>query len=252
MILGEFKSHQAFECFMKDCRLGCGMKISENNLKTHEEEVCPFQIIKCERCNEKGKRVLILKHKVECEAVIEMEKISYPLYSRCFAAYIAVGEYQEKNMNLKSPLNDLREIKIRLENHGFISDENFVRMNENSTKKLIEELLNNLEESLLSPSDEEKKNINADSLLLIYFTGHGENKENKFYLCPYDFDAKNTSETGIDLNNLANRVHKFNCKHVLFVLDCCFGGGIFRFFFYFKTFFLFIYFFSFFTLIQGK
>jgi len=67
---------------------------------------------------------------------------------------------------------------------------------------------------------------------VIYFAGHGYEKQDGLqithYLCPHDFDETNLLTTSINLKELTLKVSAFNCKQVLFILDCCFSGGIFE------------------------
>ena len=218
LLIGAFEFHQKFECFMRDCQKGCGIKISKGNEQMHFDQVCRKQELKCSACGKAGEREEILEHQIECKKIEGYSKLNYALYSKCFAIYIAVGKYKRLK-DLKSPPHDLREMKNCLENHGFISDESSILSDEKATKSSID----NLFETFAKQKDAK---MVERSFLLVYLSGHGMEQNENFYFCPHDFDQEKASTTGLNLHHLVKTVKGYNCKHVLFVLDCCYGGGI--------------------------
>jgi len=157
--------------------------------------------------------------------------IEYSLYSKCTSIYIGIGIYKNLQM-LQAPINDVKEMKNCLERLGFDKSDNNenVLLNEKATKNSIEELINKIGDKLKG-RDEEEKEMNKESMFLFYFSGHGakntDGNQDVYHLCPHDYDQKKFA-TSINIDSLVHLVQSFNCKHIVFVLDCCFGGGIFK------------------------
>ena len=153
--------------------------------------------------------------------------IEHPFYERTKAIFIGINQY-EKMQHLSGSVNDAIEMKKVFDSLGFESLDPL--LNKNATKRGIEEYFEELRKKLLG-KDENEIEENKDSLVVIFMSGHGgENKKGNqpyYYFCPHDFDQQNFFPTSIDLLGLTNKIRAFNCKHVLFILDCCFSGGIF-------------------------
>ena len=203
----------------------------EDHIKRH----CINTLIKCKGCETgcktEDKRILIYYHQIECNKVEDFQTIDYPLYSKLYCILVGVGDYQYSNRNfenLKAPKNDVIQCKNRFGKMGFQKSEENYLIDKDATKENIENLLKKTEE-MLEGKDEEESRINSKSMLLFYFSGHGMEDKNKtkFQICPHDFKS-DSQENGIDLQYLADRFLKMNCKHSVLILDSCFSGGIFR------------------------
>jgi hypothetical protein len=70
---------------------------------------------------------------------------------------------------------------------------------------------------------------NAESTVLIYFSGHGYQvtKPLKSYcLMPYGYNVENLSETAISGSEFTDLLREIPAQKLLVVLDCCHAGGL--------------------------
>jgi len=85
-------------------------------------------------------------------------------------------------------------------------------------------------ENILRELDNLRNDLDSESLLVIYFAGHGHEEKqdqlNSYHLCPYDFNPNKLTQTSINLLNLRNELSSFQSKHILLLLDCCFSGVV--------------------------
>ncbi|MCI5130184.1 MAG: caspase family protein [Candidatus Electrothrix sp. EH2] len=66
----------------------------------------------------------------------------------------------------------------------------------------------------------------ADSTVVIYFSGHGGKKDGGYYFCPYRFDPAALQETAISGPEFKDKIAAIPAKKKLILLDCCHAGGI--------------------------
>jgi uncharacterized caspase-like protein len=115
---------------------------------------------------------------------------------------------------LHTPVNDVRQTGQFLRDHCNFQTE----VVENPGKKKIEALLEHIA----------AEGCREDTPVLIYFAGHGTADESKDgikgYLIPADAEPGNR-ETYIEMEDVAAALEKMPCRHLLLVLDCCFGGS---------------------------
>ena len=62
--------------------------------------------------------------------------------------------------------------------------------------------------------------------LFFYFSGHGYQHENDFYLCASDFDTRRPNATGISTDELHTLLRLANAELVVKVLDTCNSGTL--------------------------
>jgi uncharacterized caspase-like protein len=169
----------------------------------------------------------IFYHQIECKKVAPYTKIEYPLYSKLNYILIGVGNYKNLD-NLRAPSNDIPEMKKILERMGFTKNEDNILLNERATKSKVWSLLERIKKEM-EGKNEEEKHFNSNSMLIFYFSGHGMDDKQKdlYQICTHDYDNK--IQNGIDLEELSQFFFEINCKHVLLILDCCYGGAIFKF-----------------------
>ncbi len=72
-----------------------------------------------------------------------------------------------------------------------------------------------------------------DNRLLIFYTGHGNTRNNRGYLVPVDAPDPIANETGflkraISMERVMTWAREIESKHVLFVFDSCFSGTVFK------------------------
>jgi len=69
-----------------------------------------------------------------------------------------------------------------------------------------------------------------DATVVIYFSGHGYQVEEKgktnYYLMPYEYDVNRLAETAISGNEFAAKVDAIKSRKLLILLDCCHAGGL--------------------------
>ncbi|MBL4656007.1 MAG: caspase family protein [Bacteroidia bacterium] len=123
------------------------------------------------------------------------------------------GEWEELNnaVNDANAINELLTDRYKL-------DHSIVLLNEDATRSNIIKQL----EWLVA-------NVEKDDNVFIYYSGHGEfkNELNKGYWVPVDASSKSTAEY-ISNNDLQTFLGGIKSKHTLLVSDACFSGDVFR------------------------
>ena len=145
------------------------------------------------------------------EATNEMIRGNY------YALLVGIDKYQGEWSPLKNAVNDARVIENLLRsNYGFnqfitLYDQEATRTN---VIKQLEWLVENVQE---------------DDNVFIYYSGHGEYKENinKGFWVPYDASSKSVSGY-ISNNDIQAFLSGIRSKHTLLISDACFSGDIFR------------------------
>lgn len=138
-------------------------------------------------------------------------------YDSSRALIIGINEYQNASP-LSYAVNDAQEIKdILIEELGFDSENVIYLTNGDATKS---EIL----KSFLSFTSEDVK---VDDRLLVFFAGHGHTRTGfrgeVGYLVPYDADMNDYSSF-IRWDELTRNAELIRAKHILFVMDACYGG----------------------------
>lgn len=98
-----------------------------------------------------------------------------------------------------------------------VEDQNIVfLMDEQATLKNIKENIR----TILGKTTE-------GSHFIFYYAGHGMHQNGKYYFANYDIVTTNPSETGLDLDIIANLVTThFKGNRVTLWADCCYSGGL--------------------------
>lgn len=126
---------------------------------------------------------------------------------------ILVGniDYQ-KLPKLECCRDDLLAIKQLLE-----ATEKFdeITVIENAEADALKSSLRNAIDTIKSPEE-----------LFFYFTGHGHVKQDEFFHCATNFDAKRPNETGISTSELHTLLRLANAKLVVKVIDACYSGTL--------------------------
>jgi len=145
------------------------------------------------------------------EATNEMIRGNY------YALLVGIDKYQGEWSPLKNAVNDARVIENLLRSsYGF---NQFITLyDQEATRSSIIKQLEWLVE-----------NVQEEDNVFIYYSGHGEYKENinKGFWVPYD--AKSKSMSGyISNNDIQAFLSGIRSKHTLLISDACFSGDIFR------------------------
>ena len=132
------------------------------------------------------------------------------------ALLIGIDSYQDTNVNkLSSCINDVDEIKkilIDPSRCGY-SSENVIVLHDATKDNIIYNL-------------KEFSKISGNSTVIIYFSGHGTNKDGKSYLVPSDYQ-QGKIDTLISGEEFSKSLDNINVLRLVIVLDACKSGGLF-------------------------
>jgi uncharacterized caspase-like protein len=141
-----------------------------------------------------------------------------PTYNRRRALVIGINKY--KNVNpLSHATNDADAIaEILKTKFNFVQEEIIVLKDDVATKDNIIQQFHGFTQNKTDPDDK----------LLIFFAGHGHtitgNRGEVGFLVPVDGTPANTS-TLIRWDDLTRNAELIKAKHVLFIMDACYGGS---------------------------
>jgi uncharacterized caspase-like protein len=83
---------------------------------------------------------------------------------------------------------------------------------------------------ILAGLDKLAREVDEESTVLIYFSGHGylvESSEGKaYYLMPYGYNEHKLGETAISGLEFVGKLKAIKAKKLLLLLDCCHAGGL--------------------------
>lgn len=138
-------------------------------------------------------------------------------YETSRALVVGINEYK-KAPPLGYAVNDAHEVsEILVEELGFDTDNIIYLADQDATKS-------NILKSFLRFSNDDVK---VDDRLFVFFAGHGHTrsgiKGEVGYLVPYDADMEDYS-TFIRWDELTRNAELIRAKHILFVMDACYGG----------------------------
>ncbi len=143
-------------------------------------------------------------------------------YANKYAILIGIDSYDSKSGF--SPLNYAANDAIALKNLliqkcGFPAKNVKILINKEASR---EKILNALD-------DYSKEGISENSQLLVFFAGHGtttgrNSNKRRGFLVPVDGDEEKLISTAISMEELRNQSESFKSKHVLFLVDACYGG----------------------------
>jgi len=140
------------------------------------------------------------------------------IYDKSYAIIIGIDDYQNIS-NLDYAVNDAESVKEMLINQFSYKEENVkLLINENANKINIEQTLSDI--SLLAGENDR---------ILVFFAGHGETMKlpdggEMGYLIPVDGRQENLYASAIPMNDLKDLSHMSKAKHMLFLVDACYGG----------------------------
>jgi hypothetical protein len=76
---------------------------------------------------------------------------------------------------------------------------------------------------------EQLSKVAADSSVIVYFSGHGEQvrrgRKSTYYLMPHGYDLDRLDETAISGAEFAAKLSRIKSERLLVLLDCCHAGG---------------------------
>ncbi len=138
-------------------------------------------------------------------------------YDTSRALVIGINKYQNASP-LAHAVNDAEEVKNILTNELEFDPHNVIYLTDSEATK------SNILKKFLSFTSEE---IKVDDRLFVFFAGHGHTRTGfrgeVGYLVPFDADM-NDSSSFIRWDELTRNAELIRAKHVLFVMDACYGG----------------------------
>lgn len=138
-------------------------------------------------------------------------------FEKSHAVLIGINDYHHLH-SLNNAINDIEEIARVLETEA---------VHDYEIQKLINPTHQDLEQLLF---EQLPKRVGQRDRLLFYFAGHGiadasnEDGIPEGYLLPVDAALQHTQQS-LAMHCLYEAVETLPCRHVLFVLDCCFSGA---------------------------
>ncbi len=151
----------------------------------------------------------------------EPEVILRSLYDKSWAIVIGVNQYPHGDRttpNLNFAVSDAKHVAKKLEELGF---EVRTLIDEQATRQNIIQLL----------ADDIGLKAKENDRIMFYFAGHGATKEKADksymgYILPHDYDPAKHSATAISMQQLREASAEVKAKHMLYVMDSCFSGGL--------------------------
>lgn len=85
-------------------------------------------------------------------------------------------------------------------------------------------------QGILAALDELAGRTDAQSTVVVYFSGHGYRAgppaDEAYYLMPYGYDLDRLDQTAVSGAEFADRLQAIGAQKLLLLLDCCHAGGI--------------------------
>lgn len=140
-----------------------------------------------------------------------------PSYENSFALVIGINNYLNASP-LGYAVNDAEVVAAMLESNFDFKSENIkLLLNESATRNEIMSTFMSYVNGEISPNDR----------IFVFFAGHGMTQTGRRgevgFLVPYDGDLGNLS-TLIRWDDLTRNAELIVAKHILFVMDACYGG----------------------------
>lgn len=140
-------------------------------------------------------------------------------YKEKYAIFIGINNYKDSKIpSLKYAVSDAKALsQVFINQLGFDSKKVIVLLDSMATRTAI---LDTLEYFIRS------ENIPENSQLIVYFGGHGNVSKsgNKGFLLNYDSKEGSEFSTAISTDEIARIGSECQNKHVLFLIDACYGG----------------------------
>ena len=140
------------------------------------------------------------------------------IYDNSWALIIGVDKYGSVR-KLNYAVKDAESMQnILLNTFGFSSENITLLTNEQANKQ-----------NILKSFSDITKNANANDRVIIFFAGHGETMDlpeggEMGYLLPVDGDRKDLYLSSIGMDELKKISLMSKAKHVLYLIDACYGG----------------------------
>ena len=160
------------------------------------------------------RKLIILLLIVGCALAITTEDI----YDNSYALVIGINRY-ENIKRLNYAVKDAKFIKyVLMHDYNFKRENIVLLINENATYSKIRSEFSKI-----------SKLADVNDRVLIYFAGHGQTMDlpgggEKGYLLPYEVILDDLYLTGLPMDELKNIALISKAKHILYLIDACYGG----------------------------
>lgn len=148
----------------------------------------------------------------------KLERQGFKPYREKFALVVGIDSYEEGIPDLSYAARDARAIRDLL--HDDLGFDVVFLPNKKATRS-----------NILKKIAEIEKQLEYDDQFFFYFAGHGisfgEGSEEIGYLIPQDatgIDGISAAESAISMTVIRERIARLPAKHVLLMIDSCFGG----------------------------
>jgi len=149
--------------------------------------------------------------------VDELPAVKSKPNNNAYAVIIGIEQYRQKLPTADFAAHDARIVtEYLLKVMGYPAENVVILLNDKASKsdfdKYIGRWLSN--------------NVEADSTVFIYYSGHGAPNPNTgdAYLVPYDGDPSFLEDTGYSLQRLYEQLGRLPAKEIIVALDSCFSG----------------------------
>lgn len=159
-------------------------------------------------------------------ALVAMSLISLSLcagsisYDNSWAVVIGINDYSNDRIrNLNYAVNDANGIADMLITHYGFSDENITRvLNSDATAYNIKKSISDI-----------AKKAQKNDRVVIFFAGHGKTEDlpdggEMGYLVPFEGNPDDLFLSSLPMNTIKTLSERFSARHVLFLIDACYGG----------------------------
>ncbi|MBI4700986.1 MAG: caspase family protein [Deltaproteobacteria bacterium] len=136
-------------------------------------------------------------------------------YARRLGVTVGIDAYGKPWPPLAAAVADARRMAELMRALGF--DEVESLENEQATRAGILDLIERRLPSRAAPKD----------LVVIYFAGHGHSTGERGFVVPQDATAE-VEQTGLSVQQLKETALRLRARHVLYLVDACFSGSMFR------------------------
>ena len=140
------------------------------------------------------------------------------IYSDSWAVIIGINDYNNIK-GLHYAVEDAQDMKnILVEKFNF-EDKNIMLLTDEDATR----------DNIISALYETAQKAGDNDRFIIFFAGHGTQKKlasggDKGYLLPVEADTSKLYLTGIDMSQIKNISEETRAKHVLYLMDACYGG----------------------------
>lgn len=155
-----------------------------------------------------------------CELIFQ-----FPKRGHIEAIFIAL-DYGDSDDALEGTIRDAKELELALEglSERFGQSWSSTKMYQEGQESNIDEVYYPTKEHVLNLISEKVKILEDNELLLIYYAGHGHDKNNDFALALADkSDSAQIEE--LSKTELMQTLTKRTKGDILLILDTCFSGG---------------------------